>query len=67
MGDDEVKYSIYCSECHQLMVVTAHAVGDDKEQLLAVKPCATGCVDLGNLLANCESFHGTDDDGLPMP
>ena len=70
MGDNEVKVSVYCSECHQVMALTEHGVTEEGEQILAVKPCATGCVDLGNILANCLSFHGTDetdDDGRPLP
>jgi len=76
MGDEEIncveiKLGVYCSECHQLMVINANATDhEDGSQLLSVKPCATGCVDLGNILENCLSFHGTDetdDDGRPLP
>lgn len=43
------------------MNVTGHVVMEDGEQIFAVKPCATGCVDLGNIMDNVLSFHGTDE------
>ena len=43
------------------MNLTGHVVMEDGEQIFSVKPCATGSVDLNNIMDNVLSFHGTDE------
>ena len=65
--ENEVEGGVYCGECGNTMEIKATDLDEEGRPMFLVKPCTAGCIDLGNLLTNCLSFHGTDDDGRPLP
>ena len=65
--ENEVEGGVYCSECGNIMELKATDLDEKGRPMFLVMPCKSGCYSLERFIENCNSFHGTDDDGKPTP